>query len=317
MTKARDFVGAYRLTRLIRGGQSCLIWEAVKEATGERFALKMLRTEKAQDKDELAFLRHEHEVAKSLNHPNLVRVYEFETRVPTPFLALELCSALNLKQVLREGPEPIAHLASKIIEQAAHGLHYLHQKGWIHCDVKPDNFLVDDDGNVKLIDFSIAQRAKRGLLGFLAGKQPVRGTRSYMSPEQIRGESLDCRSDVYSFGCVLFELLTGRPPYTGSTPNELLERHLRASVPSAVVYNNNVSRECADLIRRLMSKKRETRPKTMWDVLQAFREMQLFVKRPQPPKHKLSELQVGPVMDADALKQLPRAADDARNEEPG
>lgn len=310
MTKVRDFVGAYRLTRLIRAGHSCMIWEAVKEATGERFALKMLRTEQARDKEELGYLRHELEVAKDLNHPNLVRVYEFESQVATPFLVLELCSALNLKQVLREGPEPIAYLADKIINQATHALHYLHEKGWIHCDIKPDNFLVDDNGNVKLIDFSIAQRPRRGLLSLLGIKQPVKGTRSYMSPEQIRGEKLDCRADVYSFGCVLFELLTGRPPYTGSTPNELLERHLRASVPSAVVYNNNVSRECAEQIKRMMNKKREARPQTMWDVLQAFREFSIFNKKPQPPKHKLSELQLGPVTDADSLKHLPQRADD-------
>ena len=310
MTKVRDFVGPYRLTRLIRAGHSCMIWEAVKESTKERFALKMLRTEKAGDREELGYLRHELEVAKNLNHPNLVRVYEFQSQVATPFLVLELCSALNLKQVLREGSEPIAYLADKIINQATHALHYLHEKGWIHCDIKPDNFLVDDDGNVKLIDFSIAQRAKRGLLSFLGGKRAVKGTRSYMSPEQIRAESLDCRSDVYSFGCVLFELLTGRPPYTGSTPNELLERHLRASVPSAIVYNKNVSRDCADVIKKMMNKKRDGRPKTMWDVLQLFRDLQIFNKKPRPPKHKLSELQLGPVTDADALKQLPHRHDD-------
>lgn len=283
-----------------------MIWEAVKEATGERFALKMLKIEKAKDREELGYLRHEVEVAKDMRHPNLVRVYELDTQTATPYLVLELCSALNLKQILREGPDPIAYMADKILSQAAHGLHYLHERGWVHCDVKPDNFLVDDNGNVKLIDFSIAQRSKRSLLSFLGKKQVVKGTRSYMSPEQIRGESLDCRSDVYSLGCVLFELFTGRPPYTGSTPNELLERHLRASVPSAVVYNHNVTRECADMIKRMMGKKRETRPKSMWDVLQAFRELQLFTKKPQAPKVKLSEMQLGPVTDADALKQMPQ-----------
>lgn len=310
MTKVRDFVSGYRLARLIRSGHSCMIWEAVKEATSERFALKMLKMEKARDREELGYLRHEVEVAKDLNHPNLVRVYELDTQNPTPFLVLELCSALNLKQVLREGPEPIAHLADKIINQAAHGLHYLHEKGWVHCDIKPDNFLVDDDGNVKLIDFSIAQRSKRSLLSFLGIKQAVKGTRSYMSPEQIRGEPLDCRSDVYSFGCVLFELLTGRPPYTGSTPNELLERHLRSSIPSAIVYNKNVSHDCADLVKKMMGKKRETRPKSMWDVLQAFRDLQVFNKKPQPPKLRLSEMQLGPVTDADSLKQLPQRPDE-------
>lgn len=310
MTKTRDFVGPYRLTRLIRAGHSCYVWEAVKESSDERFALKMLRSEEAKDKQAIGYLKHEWEVAKELHHPNIIRFYDFVTQYHAPFLVLELYSALNLKQVLREGPEPLAYLAEKIIHQTTHGLHYLHQRGWIHCDIKPDNILVDDEGNVKLIDFTIAQRSKRSLLSFLGFKQPVRGTRSYMSPEQIRGENLDGRSDVYSLACVIFELLAGRPPFTGSSPNELLEKHLRASIPSAVVYNKEVTKECADLLRRMMNKKREARPESMWEVLQEFRNIQVFNKKPQPPKYKLSELDTGPVTDADALKQLPRAGSD-------
>jgi len=316
VTKARDFVGPYRLARLIRTGHSCYVWEAVKEGSKERFALKMLRSDVAKDRDEIKHLKHEWEVAKDLHHPNVIRIYDFSTQYHSPFLVLELFSALNLKQVLREGPEPLAYLADKIIQQTCHGLHYLHQRGWVHCDIKPDNMLVDDDGNVKVIDFTISQRSKRSLLSFLGMKQPIRGTRSYMSPEQIRGETLDGRSDIYSFGCVVFELLTGRPPFTGSSPNELLEKHLKSSVPTVLVHNKDVTKDCADLIRRMMGKKRETRPESMWEVLQEFRNIQIFSKKPQPPDFKLSQLDTGPVTDADALKQLPRAeSDEARDKE--
>ena len=306
MAKVRDFVGPYRLARLIRAGHSCLVWEAVKDATGERFALKMLKREVATDKEEIGYLRHEYEVAKDMNHPNIIRIYDFETHQGSAFLVLELYSALNLKQVLREGPEPIAYLADKIIEQILKGLHYFHEKGWVHCDIKPDNLLVDDDGNVKLIDFTISQKPKRSLLSFLGFKKPVKGTRSYMSPEQIRGELLDGRSDVYSLGCVIFELLAGRPPFTGSTPNELLEKHLKNAVPSILVYNNDVTKEFNELMRRMLSKKRESRPSSMWEVLQELRNIQVFTKKPQPPGFKLSQLDAGPRVDADALKQLPQ-----------
>lgn len=306
MTKIRDYVGPYRLSRLIRVGTSCQVWEALKENTEERYALKMLKPEKVKDRGEIADLRHEFEVAKDLRHPTIIRIYSLETQYQAPFLVVELYSALNLKQVLREGPEAIAHIAEKIIHQATHGLHYMHEKGWIHCDIKPDNFLVNDDGDVKLIDFTISQRPKVNLLRFLGIKNKVKGTRTYMSPEQIRGETLDGRSDVYSFACVVFELLSGRPPFTGSSPNELLEKHLKASVPSVIVYNKNVTRECGDLLRRMMNKKRDGRPKSMWEVLQEFRNIQVFNRKPQPPKKKLSELDVGPVTDADQLKQRPQ-----------
>ena len=307
MTKARDFMGPFRLARLIRAGHACAVWEAFNEKTKETRALKMLRVEKLGDRDELSHLKHEWEVTRELNHPNIIRVYDFETHYQAPFLVMELYSALNLKLVLREGPEPLAWIAEKIIHQSCHALHYLHEKGWVHCDIKPDNMLVDDDGNLKLIDFTIAQRPKRDFLSFLKPKGPVRGTRSYMSPEQIRGETLDGRSDVYELGCVIFELLAGRPPYTGSTPNELLEKHLKTSPPSVIVYNKEVTRDCADLIRRMMHKKREGRPKSMWDTLQDFKNVRIFNKKPQPPKVKLSDLDVGPITDADALKNLPQA----------
>lgn len=306
MTKVRDFIGPYRLARLIRAGQTCQVWEVVKDATGERFALKLLRLELQKDKSEAGYLKHEYEVAKDMNHPHVIRIYEYSTQYQTPFLVLELYSALNLKIVLREGLDQIAWITEKIIDQSSNALHYLHQKGWIHCDLKPDNLLVNDEGNVKLIDFTIAQRPKKSLLSFFGVKTAVRGTRSYMSPEQIRGESLDPRSDIYSFGCLLFELLTGRAPFTGATPNELLSKHLKASIPAVVVYNPNVTKECSDLLRRMMAKKKDARPKTMWDVLQEFNKIHIFSKKPQPPKKKLSELDIGPVTDVDALKNLPQ-----------
>jgi len=230
VTKMRDFVGPYRLARLVRAGHSCFVWEAVKDETGERFALKMLKPDFVDDKEAVGYLRHEWEVAKGMKHPHVIRFYDFRTQDYAPFLVLELFNALNLKQVLREGPEPLAYLVDKIVQQTAKGLHYMHERGWVHCDVKPDNLLVNDEGEVKLIDFTIAQRSKRTLKSLLGFKEPVRGTRSYMSPEQIRGETLDRRSDVYGLGCVIFELLSGRPPFTGSSPNELLEKHLRASI---------------------------------------------------------------------------------------
>ena len=318
MARGGETVGPYRLARLIRVGSSCQVWEAVHRETDERFALKMLKPELAKDRDELGYLRHEYEVAKDLKHPNIIRHYALETQHISPFLVLELYSALNLKQVLRGGADAIAHIAEKIIHQATHALHYMHEKGWIHCDVKPDNFLVNDEGDVKLIDFTIAQRPKRSLLSYLGFKQPVKGTRSYMSPEQIRGQTLDGRSDVYSFGCVLFELLCGRPPYTGSSPNELLEKHLKASIPSAMVYNKNVTRECADLLRRMMAKRRDRRPKSMWEVLQEFRNIQIFQRKPAAPRVKLSELDIGPLTDVDQLKQLPqRPRDEEAEEEEG
>lgn len=260
------------------------VWEAIDEGNGERFALKILKQASREDKAEIASLKHEFAVAKDFSSPRVIKIMEYRVENGTPFLVMQLFSELNLKQALRRGPDALAYLLDVIVPQAAEGLYYLHDKGWIHRDVKPDNFLVARDGETKLIDFQIAEKKKTGIKKLFGGSKIIQGTRSYMAPEQIRGKICDERTDVYSFGCVLFETVTGKPPYTGQTPNDLLNNHLTASIPSAIVYNDNVSKEFADLVKRMMAKSPEARPPSMWEFLKDFRAIQVFKKRPKPPE---------------------------------
>lgn len=285
MTKVRDFLGSYRLARLIRVGSSCQVWEAVDDSRQDRVALKVLRPDKRDDKEAVASLKFEYDVASSMtNNTRIIRVYDFKTESNTPFLVMELFSELNVKQALRRGADQIAYLLEKIVEQGAEGLYFMHTKGWIHRDIKPDNFLVGRDGETKLIDFTIAEKKKTGLSKLLSRKKLVQGTRSYMSPEQIRGQVCDERADVYSFGCTLFEIATGKPPYTGSSPNELLNKHLSAQIPSPLVTNDNLTPEFAELVKRMMAKKPEERPPSMYDFLKQFRATKVFKKPPRVPE---------------------------------
>ena len=281
MTKVRDFLGQYRLARLIRLGSTCQVWEAIEESKQERFALKVLRPEKRGDKVELGFLRHEFEVATQLNHKNIIKVLEFNTKADTPFLVLELFSELNLKQAVRKGPEGIAYKLDKVLIQVVESLYYFHTKGFVHCDVKPDNILLGRDWDVKLIDFTIAAKVRKGL-GKLFGGSTVQGTRSYMSPEQIRGQALDPKTDVYSLGCLFYEMVTGKLPYTASTPNDLLSKHLSSPIPSALVTNENVSQEYNNLIKAMLAKEVKDRIE-MWDVLKQLRSLKIFKKPPRIP----------------------------------
>lgn len=288
MTKARDFLGPYRLARLIRAGNSCQVWEAVENVTNAKFALKVLREDFRLDKRELSFLKNEYDIAAQLSHPNVIKVHKLILDGPAPFIALELFSELNMKQALRRGPESLAFMLEKIIVGCTEGLYYMHSKGYVHCDVKPDNFLVSREGEVKLIDFTISQKMKTGIARLFSGKaKNVQGTLSYMSPEQIRGEALDQRSDVYSFGCVMFELVTGKPPYTGTSPNELLNKHISASIPSPLVANDNVTSEFAALLKSLMAKKPEARTASMWEVLKQMRVTRIFKKPPRIPESSI------------------------------
>lgn len=284
MSKSRDFLGPYRLARLIRIGSTAEVWEAIDEGDQKRYALKILRQSVSNDKAELASLKHEYNVGKSLTSPRIIKMIDHRVENGRPFLVLELFSEMNMKQALRKGPESLAYMLDKIIEQAAEGLYYMHTKNWIHRDIKPDNYLVSETGETKLIDFTISEPKRTGLSKMFYKAKNIQGTRSYMAPEQIRGKLCDERSDIYSFGCVLFEACTGKPPYTGQTPNDLLSKHLSASIPSPIVYNDNVTKEFADLVKSMMAKSPDARPPSVWEFLKVFRNMQIWRKRPRRPE---------------------------------
>jgi serine/threonine protein kinase len=269
--------------RLIRVGHTCQVWEAAKTDDTTRYVLKVLRPDLRKDRAELAAMKVEFECGKALKHPGIIRIYDHKNDGEAPYLVMEHFEHDNLKLWLRNGPQTVAHLALKIIEQSAEALFYMHSENWVHCDIKPDNFLVSDTGEVKLIDFAISQKQKSGLSAMFSFGKRVQGTRSYMSPEQIRGKNLDPRSDVYSYGCVLFELLTGKPPFTGTTADELLNKHLTGAIPSVQVYNDNATPEMANLLRKMIAKNRDERPNTAWEFLKEFRSIRAFKVVPKAP----------------------------------
>ncbi len=273
-----NYIGTYRQLKMLRQGKTCQIWEAMRDIDHTRCVLKVLRAEHRQDRGELGMLKHEYAVAKDLHHKSCIRTFEFDIIRGVPFLVLEHFDSLNLKQWIRE-PGAQRDWLPSIIAQASEGIDHLHQQGWIHCDLKPGNLLVNSADVVKLIDFAIAQRARRGLGRWWGGRGTVQGTRSYMSPEQIRNETLDVRSDLYSFGCVIYELVSGKPPFTGTSADELLQRHLKAPIPSLLAVSDSVSEEFAALVARTMAKRREERPGSMIEFLALFRQIRVPFNR--------------------------------------
>jgi serine/threonine protein kinase len=254
------------------------VWEAKKDGDPERVVVKVINDRYRHDKEQLMHLKHEYEVGKELRHENVIEIRALQTAGDTAYLVMEYFDAPNLKQILWAGEKWVIIELQKIIEEMAKGLAYLHLKGWVHRDVKPDNFLVSRDCDVKLIDFSLAVKIQRGRgLGQLLGmRQKVQGTRSYMSPEQIRGENLDERSDVYSFGCMLFQLVGGKMPFTGVNADDLLNKHLKGPIPTILSYNPDVHPDFNGLVTRMMSKDREKRPENMPMFLREFKQTRMY-----------------------------------------
>lgn len=278
MASGTDYVGPYRLIRQLNSGLRMQVWEAKKDGDPERVVVKVLNDRFRNDKEQLFHLKHEYDVGKILKNENVIQIRDLQTAGKTAYLVMEFFDALNLKQILWQGEKWVIIDLPNIVEGMAKGLAYLHLKGWVHRDIKPDNFLCARTGETKLIDFSLATPIKRGRgLGTMLGmRQKVQGTRSYMSPEQIRGEPLDERADVYSFGCMLFQLVGGKLPFTGVSADDLLNKHLKAPIPTLLSYNNDVHPDFNGLVTRMMAKDREKRPENMTMFLREFKQTRMY-----------------------------------------
>jgi serine/threonine-protein kinase len=284
MAAAQQFVGKYRLFHLIRGGRFYEIWAVRPPAENTVYAMKWLPKGAHYVREHINGLKHEYQVGSTLDHPAIIKTYEFGNTSNGAYMLLELFKVQNLKQqIISGGYKKLLHRSRNILANCAAGLAHMHDKGWIHRDIKPDNFLLRDDDAVRLIDFNLARKPAGGLSKLFGGRMDVAGTHSYMSPEQIRGQSQDFRADVYSFGCTLHEFFTGKPPFTANSPNELLQRHLSSKPQPITVFDKNITPEFAAYVLKMMAKDPKDRPASMKDIMMEIKTQKIFYNAPQPP----------------------------------
>jgi beta-lactam-binding protein with PASTA domain/tRNA A-37 threonylcarbamoyl transferase component Bud32 len=230
MNQPRLLGGRYELDGVIGRGGMAEVYRARDIRLDRQVAIKTLRSDLARDPTFQARFRREAQSAASLNHPSVIAVYDTGEDViggtPIPYIVMEYVDGQTLRDILHDSRKLRPDRAMEIVDGILRALDYSHRGGIVHRDIKPANVMMTQNGDVKVMDFGIA-RAMADTAATMTATAQVIGTAQYLSPEQARGERVDTRSDLYSTGCVLYELLTGNPPFTGDSPVAIAYQHVR------------------------------------------------------------------------------------------
>jgi serine/threonine protein kinase len=279
-----DRIGNYRVVRTLLQGQGSIVLEVTQEGSGKRFALKELIRSKAKDPAERKIFEAEAKLGMVLRHPNLVQVYEYVKDKNAPYFVMDYFPSQTMRLVLAKTAlyDEYRSKLHRIMTQTASGLAYMHDKGWIHRDVKPENVIVNKTGEVRLIDYSLSLRAPTGLAKLLGGKPARQGTHTYMSPEQIRCETPSPAADIYSLGIMFYEFAVRKPPFRADSPVALLRKHIQDAPTPLQAVDKNVTPEFADLVMRMIKKKAADRPKSVHEVFSQLSRARIFKDDPMP-----------------------------------
>jgi serine/threonine-protein kinase len=244
------FDGRYRIQRKLGAGGMADVYLAEDQELGRRVAIKILDGRHAQDAQFIERFRREAKNAAALNHPNIVSIYDRGEAEDTYYIAMEFLDGRTLKElIVGHGAAPV-RVAIEYARQILSALRFAHRHGIVHRDIKPHNVLVDGEGRVKVTDFGIA----RAGASQMTETGSIVGTAQYLSPEQAKGGEVDQRSDLYSLGVVLYELLTGRTPFEGDTPVEIAMKHLSTAPKPPSELRKDIPPELDMVVLRALAK---------------------------------------------------------------
>jgi beta-lactam-binding protein with PASTA domain len=264
---SRILAGRYAVGELIGRGGMAEVHIGHDTRLGRTVAIKVLRSDLARDPSFLARFRREAQAAASLNHPAIVAVYDTGEDLVTeasgvvahvPFIVMEYVEGHTVRDILRDGHAVPIDEAVEITAGVLSALEYSHHAGIVHRDIKPANVMLTPTGAIKVMDFGIA-RAVADSAATMTQTQAVIGTAQYLSPEQARGETVDARSDLYSTGCLLFELLTGRPPFIGDSPVAVAYQHVREAAPTPSSFASDIPESLDRITLKALTKDRDDR----------------------------------------------------------
>ncbi|MFY4773840.1 Stk1 family PASTA domain-containing Ser/Thr kinase [Metabacillus sp. RGM 3146] len=243
--------GRYRVLEVVGGGGMANVYLAKDMILEREVALKVLRFDFANDEDFIRRFRREAQSATSLAHPNIVSIYDVGEEDSIYYIVMEYVEGTTLKQYIQQHGPLHPREALNIMEQVVSAIACAHENQIVHRDIKPHNILIDPHGNVKVTDFGIAMALSSTTI---THTNSVLGSVHYLSPEQARGGLATKKSDVYSLGIVLFELLTGRVPFDGESAVSIALKHLQSETPSARRWNHNIPQSVENIILKAMAK---------------------------------------------------------------
>lgn len=279
MADINEVIDGYKLRSLLQTGQTSQVFEVVELKSNRHFAMKLLLPESADKAEHRNTLFNEAEIGIKMTHANVIRITRVSRSKTTPHFIMEFFPSGSLR--LRLQAKDFAFIkehSRKIFKGAGTGLAYMNASNYVHRDVKPDNILVNSIGDTKIIDFAISRKVPTGFAKWFHRRGRPQGTPSYMSPEQIRDEVVDGRADIYSYGCMLYELTTGRPPFRGTSQNDLLSRHFGEKPAPPSAYNPDLTDEFSALVLKLIAKKKTDRPDNFHQVLIELQKVKQIYK---------------------------------------
>jgi serine/threonine protein kinase/Tfp pilus assembly protein PilF len=287
-----ELIGHYRVESLLGVGGMGEVYLAQDERLGRKVALKLLPERLTADETQLSRFEHEARTASALNHPNILTVHEIGVDGSRHFIATEFIEGMTLRSVMARGRINLPEVLD-IAVQVGSALAAAHKSGVLHRDIKPENIMLRPDAYVKVLDFGIAKLAEQKEPAphaealrnapFQTESGLVVGTAHYMSPEQARGQTVDARTDIWSFGVVLYEMLAGRPPFEGETPSDCIAAVLKTEPPPLTLKAAQLPARLEQIVQKTLRKNKDQRYQSVDEMLAELRAVKEGLERRKKP----------------------------------